>query len=193
MLRIIGGEYRSRQIASPEGTDVTRPIAARVKESLFNLLRGWVEDANVLDLFAGVGTIGLEAVSRGAKRVVMVEHNRRIFRMLEENIETLDCSDRAEAMHGDALSAIIAVRAPKPVDLLFIDPPYSFLRDEAKRQQVLSQIETLRPVLADRSFVMLRTPEIAREMDLSIGGYEGPEIHRYGTDMRVNLYMPAVA
>src|SRR5690606_7638589 len=100
---------------SPEGGDVTRPYVDRVKESVFNLLRGWFDEANVLDLFAGVGTMGLEAVSRGAANVLLVEQNRKVFKLLEENIRQLGCGDRAVAMLGDALGSICLLRAPRPV------------------------------------------------------------------------------
>ena len=68
MIKIIGGEYRSRKLLTPENESVSRPYGSRVKESLFNLLRGWFEGATVIDLFAGVGTMGLECASRGAAR-----------------------------------------------------------------------------------------------------------------------------
>ena len=82
MIKIIGGEYRSRILEGPPDASTTRPITARVKEAVFNLLRGWCDDAVVLDLFAGVGAIGLEAVSRGAREVVLVELNTRIASIL---------------------------------------------------------------------------------------------------------------
>lgn len=78
MLQISGGEYRSRRLTSPPDAEVSRPYARRAREAVFNLLRGWFEDARVLDLFAGVGTMGLEAASRGAAAVVMVERDKPI-------------------------------------------------------------------------------------------------------------------
>ena len=73
MLKILGGHLRSRQLKTPKNGDVTRPWTGRARESVFNQLRGHIQGGNVLDLFAGVGTMGLEAVSRGAEHVVMVE------------------------------------------------------------------------------------------------------------------------
>lgn len=193
MLRIIGGEFRSRRLASPPGADVTRPMASRAKESIFNLLRGWFEDANIVDLFAGVGTMGLEAVSRGARQVLLVEQSRPVFRILQENIESLGCSDRAVAVQGDALSPTVLIRAPKPVHVMFIDPPYSVMRDEAERERVFAQVRAAREILAEKSFVVLRSPELKGEAPLRIEGFAGPETHRYGSDMLVHLYMPASA
>lgn len=193
MLRIIGGEFRSRQLASPPGADVTRPMAARAKESIFNLLRGWFEDANVVDLFAGVGTMGLEAVSRGAKHVLLVEQSRPVFRILEENIGTLGCGDRATAVQGDALSPTVLLRAPRPVHVMFVDPPYAIMADEVGRGRVFAQIRTAREMLADKSFVVLRSPALKQGESLTIEGFAGPETHRYGSEMLVHLYMPASA
>jgi 16S rRNA (guanine966-N2)-methyltransferase len=190
MLRIIGGEFRSRRLASPPGAEITRPMASRAKESIFNLLRGWFEDANVIDLFAGVGTMGLEAVSRGAKQVLLVEQSRPVFRILKENIEALGCGDRATAVQGDALSPTVLLRAPKPVHVLFIDPPYAVMEEETGRERVLAQIRAAKEVLAEKSFVVLRAPELTPGVSLRIDGFEGPETHRYGSDMFVHLYMP---
>ncbi len=190
MLKIIGGEYRSRRLEEPKPDEQSRPYIARIRESVFNMLRGWFDDANVLDLFAGVGTVGLEAVSRGAARVVMVEQNRQTHEHLKHNIETLGCGDRAEAILADALSDHILFRAPRPVDLLFVDPPYPLMADDATRPHVFAQIERCRAVLADRSFVILRSPLGPDEIDLTIDGFAGPEAHDYGRDKWVLLYQP---
>ena len=90
MLKINGGTYRRRLIHGPPDGERSRPMPARVKESLFNLLRGWFEDARILDLFAGVGTVGLEAASLGAREVVMIEQDREVHSILKENIEGKD-------------------------------------------------------------------------------------------------------
>ena len=99
--KIISGDFRTRILLTPEGEDRTRPMTARVKESVFAMLHGWFAGARVLDLFAGVGTVGLECVSRGAAEVVMVERDRDVFRYLEHNIETLKCRDRAIAIQAE--------------------------------------------------------------------------------------------
>ena len=129
MLKIISGEYRSRILLTPEGEDRTRPMTARVKESVFAMLQGWFKGARVLDLFAGVGTVGLECASRGAAEVVMIERDREVFRYLEHNIETLKCGDRVIAIQADALGPTALARSPKPVDLVFMDPPYELAPD----------------------------------------------------------------
>lgn len=191
MLKIISGEFRSRQLATPPDESITRPYSRRVKESVFNLLRGWFEDANVLDLFAGVGSMGLEAVSRGAKQVLMVEQDRSVFKLLEQNIETLNCGDRAIAMMGDALGQTCLLRAPQPVDVAFVDPPYAMMQRPESRQRVIHQVSRLREVMGDRGFVVLRTPIDPVGEEWIIAGFDGPEPHNHGKEMWVLLYAPS--
>lgn len=193
MLKILGGDFRSRRLQSPPDGETTRPYLARVRESLFNLLRGWCDDASVLDLFAGVGTIGLETVSRGARMVVMIERDRKIFRMLQANVEALGCGDRVRLVHGDALSPGVIHQAAAPVDLLFVDPPYPVMLEEAGRTRVLEQIVRAREIMAEPGFVILRTPQRPEGPEWSLAGYDGPEVHEYGKSMFVLLYGPAPA
>jgi len=191
MPRIIAGEYRSRRLVGPDDEDPSRPYLDRVKESVFNLLRGWCEGARVLDLFAGVGTMGLEAVSRGAASVLMVERDRRVFEVLQRNIEALGCGDRAVAMMADALGQTALLRAPRPIDLAFVDPPYAMMHEESGRGRVLRQIGRCAEVMAQRSFLVLRSPVGAGEADLAVPGCVGPEAHAYGHGCWVLLYQPA--
>jgi 16S rRNA (guanine(966)-N(2))-methyltransferase RsmD len=191
MIKIIGGEYRSRQLLAPEDEAVSRPYAARVKESLFNLLRGWFDQTTVIDLFAGVGTMGLEAISRGAKQAFLVERDRRIFELLQSNIRALGCDDRAMAVSADVLSMTWMPRAPRPADLIFVDPPYRLMEDERTRRMVLEMIERCQVLMGDQGFVVLRSPVSVADADFTVPGFHGPEPHSYGNDMHVLLYSPA--
>ncbi|MEY2715429.1 MAG: rRNA ((966)-N(2))-methyltransferase RsmD [Planctomycetota bacterium] len=190
MLKIISGEYRSRILLTPSGEDRTRPMTARVKESVFAMLQGWFKGARVLDLFAGVGTVGLECASRGASEVVMVERDREVFRYLEHNIETLKCGDRVIAIQADALGPTALARSPKPVDLVFMDPPYALMVDPATRKLVMAQAARTLPLFAPKGFLVLRTPVDLDEEERKIPGFKGPESHQYKDDMWVYLYMP---
>lgn len=190
MLKILGGEFRSRPLSSPAGEDVTRPMTSRTKESIFNLLRGWFEGARVLDLFAGVGTMGLEAVSRGASAVVLIERDREVYSHLQRNIVSLGCAERAVAIQGDALGPIAIERAPTPVDVVFLDPPYLLMEDPLWRPKVLAQAQRLRSVMADKAFLVLRSPIPLSEEEIRLPGFDGPEVHQYGREMLVMLYMP---
>lgn len=191
MLKIIGGEFRSRILAAPKDDSISRPYASRVKESVFNLLRGWFEGATVIDLFAGVGTVGLECASRGAEKVFMVERDVKIFHLLQENIEALGCGDRAVAVCGDALSVVTLDRAPRPADVIFIDPPYEMMQQEPSRRRVLDQAGRCRELMGDQGFLVLRSPVDAALFDAVIPGFDGPEEHSYGQGMHVLLYAPA--
>jgi 16S rRNA (guanine(966)-N(2))-methyltransferase RsmD len=157
-MRIIAGEFRSRRLLSPPRGAAARPIPDRVKESLFSILRGNVEGATVLDCFAGTGAIGLEALSRGAARCLFVERDQRMADVLRRNIEALGCEDRAEVVVGEALGIGILARAPRPIDLLFFDPPYELIRQPAGWARVRDQFARLIELLADSGFAVLRTP-----------------------------------
>lgn len=124
MLRIISGSWRGRKLKTPAG-DTTRPTADRTRETLFSMLTsrlGSFEELMVLDLFAGSGALGLEALSRGAARCVFVEQDRAAIDILRANIRSLDAEDRAEVRPSSALAL---GPAAKPFDLVLIDPPYA--------------------------------------------------------------------
>lgn len=188
MLKINSGQFRSRLILGPPDMERSRPMPSRVKESLFNLLRGWFEDARVLDLFAGVGTVGLEAVSHGASEVFMFERDREIHAILQANIAELDCGDHCRAVLADALGPSVLAQAPRPVDIVFMDPPYAIMAQDSMRQAVLAQASRLHAVMADKSWLVLRTPEPLSESERVIEGLAGPEVHQYAEDMHVHLY-----
>lgn len=137
---------------------MTRPFPDMVKEAMFNLLRGHFEGESVLDCFCGTGTVGLEAASRGASRVVCVERDRRVCKVLEENIEMLGADEEVEVVCGDALGPATIHRCPKPVHIVFFDPPYPMVRDEEDWARVKMQFERLVSMLDDTGYAVLRTP-----------------------------------
>ncbi len=157
-MRIIAGEFRRRLLHTPRDASVTRPIPDRVKESLFSMLRGHCEGANVFDGFSGTGAIGLEAVSRGAARCLLVERDRHIVEILRSNVELLGCGDRCTVLQGDALGAAALAAAPRPLTLAFLDPPYPLVQEVAGFRRVLAQVSSLVDILAPGGFVVLRTP-----------------------------------
>lgn len=147
---------------------MTRPFPDMVKEAMFNLLRGHFEGESVLDCFSGTGTIGLEAASRGATRVVCVERDRRVTKILQENIDMLGAEEEVEIVTGDALGPATIHRCPKPVHIIFFDPPYPMVRDEADWVRVKKQFERLILMLDDTGYAILRTPwpAVHREEEL---------------------------
>ncbi|MGD0166362.1 MAG: 16S rRNA (guanine(966)-N(2))-methyltransferase RsmD [Gaiellaceae bacterium] len=121
-MRIIAGSRRGARIFAPKGRS-TRPTGDRVREAAFRLI-GPVDGARVLDLFAGSGAMGLEALSRGAARAVFVEADRDACRVIERNLEKLDLSG-AEIVRMDARRALAAdAAAARRYDLILVDPPY---------------------------------------------------------------------
>lgn len=130
----------------------------RVRESLFGILRGHTEGVAVFDAFAGTGSIGLEAISRGASRCVFVERDRSSVELLRRNIASLGVEDRCEVVAGDALGPGALARCPVPVHLVFMDPPYALVRDPTGWRRVKAQFEQLVRRLDEGGFAVLRTP-----------------------------------
>jgi 16S rRNA (guanine966-N2)-methyltransferase len=124
-MRVIAGRLGGRRLHAPRGRATTRPTSDRVREALFSML-GDIQGGVGLDLFAGTGALGIEALSRGAERVVFVERDRAAVRALRANLEALGlASPEAELRVGDALAALRAARgARETYDLVFVDPPY---------------------------------------------------------------------
>jgi 16S rRNA (guanine(966)-N(2))-methyltransferase RsmD len=122
-MRVIAGTLGGRRLKAPPGR-ATRPTSDRVKEALFAML-GTVEGARVMDLFAGSGALGIEALSRGAELAVFVERDARALRALRENLAALGLEDGAEVRRREALAALRDARERQETyDLLLIDPPY---------------------------------------------------------------------
>ena len=122
-MRIIGGKFRSRVLAKFEGEDV-RPTADRVKESLFNILSLKIYGANVLDLFSGSGALGLECLSRGAKKVSFNDLSKDSLAILKKNLNTLKVDSQEYRLYNYHFSTCLDV-VKEQFDLIFIDPPYA--------------------------------------------------------------------
>ena len=189
MLHVLAGEFRSRILKTPTDDALTRPMGSRTKEGLFNVLRGWFEGARVLDLFAGVGTVGLEAVSRGAIKVVMVEKDRKIFALLRDNIESLGCADRAIAVQADALGEAAIMAAEPEVNVVLMDPPFALVETEEGLKEVFDQAGRTRKLFLEKGFLVIRLPTVS-DPPPTIEGFDGPEIRAYGNQQNLLLYMP---
>ena len=149
-MRIISGTRKGRRIAAPPG-DSTRPTSDRVREALFNIL-GAVDDVTVLDLFAGSGALGLEALSRGARRCVFVESDRVAARVIAENLTKLELTG-AVVDKRDALAVLREAGARGTTyDLVFCDPPYG---DWGRLEPQLAEL--LPPVLAEEGMLVVET------------------------------------
>ena len=119
-MRIIAGDHRGRKLAQVEG-DHIRPTADRIREALFNILGPFVRGSRVLDLFAGTGALGLEALSRGAEHAVFVDASQKSCAVVKENIQRCRLEDKTQVRHGKATDFPFTENS---FDLVFIDPPY---------------------------------------------------------------------
>lgn len=144
MTRIVSGAWGGRRLTVPKDSRV-RPTAERVREAWLNILGDELLDARVLDLFAGSGALGLEALSRGARHATFVELNPPSLAALRANIEALDATDRTEVRRGDALRFAAAL-APGQFDVVLADPPFSL--DFAARLAVQWERAPFAPILA---------------------------------------------
>lgn len=130
-MRIVGGRFRSRALRAPKGVR-TRPTTDRVKEALFSTLNSCLDFSGllVLDLYAGTGALGLEALSRGAQRAIFVESDREALRAIEHNVGTLGVAAETQIVS----SLVERARLRGPFDLVFADPPYELVKDGTFRK-----------------------------------------------------------
>ena len=166
-MRVVAGSLRGRPIVAPGGT-ATRPTTDRVREAMFNALEslGAIDEAVAVDLFAGSGALGIEALSRGARRCTFVERDRDALRAIRTNVDKLGIGDRSSVVTGDVLSSVGSMRG---VDLVLIDPPYGF--DAWDRL-----LAALVPATSSESVVVL---ESDRQVELP-AGWDDVRTKRYG-------------
>ncbi|MDX1681925.1 MAG: RsmD family RNA methyltransferase [Phycisphaeraceae bacterium] len=196
-MRITAGTLKNRAIASPPHPDEggpTRPITERVKEAVFSRLysAGLLGGGNVLDVFAGTGSFGLEAISRGAEHCTFIERHRKVQSILEQNIEDLDLTDRATVLGIDALAGNwVHVLPQVPVRLIFLDPPYRLTADAKSIARFGPLLDQLAPVAEPNAGLMLRTHTKQAGPPPEVESWLGPKSIAYGT-MTVHLYQRPV-
>ncbi|WP_018132900.1 16S rRNA (guanine(966)-N(2))-methyltransferase RsmD [Effusibacillus pohliae] len=123
-MRVIAGELKGKRLAAVPG-QTTRPTTDKVKESMFNIIGPYFAGGAVLDLFAGTGALGIEALSRGMDRAVFVDHDAKAIQVVRKNVELCGVTDRAQIYRNDARRAIAALaKRGQRFDLVFMDPPY---------------------------------------------------------------------
>ena len=192
-MRIIAGRFRRRRLLAAPGL-TTRPITDRVKETLFERIEESVRDARVADVFSGTGTLGLEALSRGAHSVVFIDQDRLAIDLLRQNVETLDVSDCTVCWQTDAVRSSYRPQTPLdvlPYDLIFFDPPYKLADRIQPGTPLMRALERLaKPeISAAGARLVLRVPEYCR--------FEVPEAWSHDwtlsmSSMDVHLYTKQV-
>jgi len=138
-MRVIGGEFRSRRLQSMPGMDV-RPTPDKVRESLFNMLSQEIEGSVFVDAYAGTGAVGIEALSRGARRAIFIEKDRAAVNLIKSNLAALGAEARARVIHGPAALYLGGLDA----HIVFIDPPYP---KEREYRAAMEALETKSPGL----------------------------------------------
>ncbi|WP_338029056.1 16S rRNA (guanine(966)-N(2))-methyltransferase RsmD [Acetivibrio clariflavus] len=124
ILRVISGEAKGHKLKTPKG-NMTRPTSDKVKGSIFNIIAPVIFDKDVLDLFAGTGSIGIEALSRGARRAVFVDKSRECCQIIKENLNHTKFTERAEIHAMDVCTALSMLsQMDSKFDIIFLDPPY---------------------------------------------------------------------
>jgi len=161
-VRIIAGEFRHRRLLANPGL-TTRPITDRVKEMLFERIQHLLVDRRIADVFAGTGSLGLEALSRGAKSVVFLESDRKAFELLKQNVAALGVEDRALCWRTDALKSSYRPKGVDeflPFDVVFFDPPYRMAADLGTDSPIDRALVRLArdTVTADSALLFFRVP-----------------------------------
>ena len=182
-MRVISGKLRGKRLFSPKGLNL-RPTSDRVKEAIFNILQDQFQGQNVLDLFAGTGALGIECLSRGARRAVFVEESPRSLSALRRNIEECRLKEQAEVLGRKVLPALKILEARgEAFGIIFLDPPYD--KGEARRVlEALSRSSILTPgtlVVAEHS--------LTEEID-PIPFLQRIDLRKYGRT-RISFFRPA--
>lgn len=123
-MQIIGGKLRGQKLTAPEGNS-TRPTSSRLREALFNIVQSYIENASFLDLYAGSGAMGLEALSRGAERATFVDNGREALICIKANAKHLKAEDKSTILNGDVFRMLEMLAKKTQFDIIYADAPYS--------------------------------------------------------------------
>lgn len=156
-MRVIAGTARSLPLKTPLG-EGTRPTTDRIKETLFNILQNEIPGSVFVDVFSGSGGIGIEALSRGAKKAYFIENAREPLACITDNLKFTRFEDRAVILRQDAVAALSGI-SEKEVDILFMDPPY----DQEQERRVLEALQGMRYVTKDTLIIV--EASLATHMD----------------------------
>ena len=180
-MRVIAGSARRLRLVTPDGND-TRPTQDRIKETLFNMIQNEVPGAVFMDLFAGSGGIGIEALSRGAKRAYFIENAQNAYKCILQNLKTTHFEEISTVLKQDVVLGLRNVHEEE-VDIVFIDPPYH----GELYERTLSQLSQMSYVTSNTMIIV----ESAEDMDFSFAEQYGFEVRReknYKTNKHVFLY-----
>ncbi len=176
MMRVITGTARGRRLETLPGEDVTRPTTESVKEALFSMIQFEIEDKKVLDLFAGSGQLGIEALSRGARKCTFVENNRQALKIVQSNCEHCKLDDKADFVLSDAKSFLLR---KNDFDIAFLDPPYNM----GLAEECLSK---LIPMMSEDGIIVCETSR-GETLPDKVSGWYADRVRNYGKT-KLTLY-----
>ena len=191
-MRVISGKYRGRRLKGPKGLEL-RPTGDRLKETLFNILHSRIPGSVVMDVFSGTGAIGVEAISRGAGRVVFVERNPKAIALIRQNLELCGIKDGFDVIQEDVFKALRSfARQNSHFDIIFFDPPYDWepyhdllkltIKPELVSQQTSVVIEHRRKAALPDSGEGYQRYRIVRQGDSCLSFYktcESENVRKY--------------
>jgi len=177
-MRVIAGEFRSRRLISVEGLQ-TRPTSDRLRETLFNVLGARVEGCVFVDAYAGTGAVGIEALSRGARRAVFIEKDRKAVAIIRENLDLLKIGARARVIQG---LAHLHLGELERADIVFLDPPYDKQREYSASLEVLQSrppavtvVQHSVRLVLDKEYGPLHCTRVLKQGDNALSFYAGPD------------------
>ena len=173
-MRVITGKARGVTLKTPDGMQ-TRPTTDRVKEALFSIIQFEIQGANVLDLFGGTGQLGIEALSRGAKRAVFVDFQANACRLIRDNLKRTRLDGDAQVVQSDYLAYL--ERCKEKFQIVFLDPPYAevFLETALKRITEIDILQSGGIIIAERP--------LGKELPWEFDGYSRSRDYKYGNTL----------
>ena len=174
-MRVISGASRGKKLIALKGYN-TRPTLDRVKEALFNIIQNRIQDSAVLDLFAGTGALGIEALSRGASKAVFCDNSKEAIKVITKNIENTNNQDKSTIINKDYIKALEKLSNQK-FDLIFLDPPYKTNFVEMALQKII-----MSDLLTEDGIVIVETDDTTKENEiLKIQNIEIFDKRKYGS------------
>lgn len=173
-MRIIAGKYKGRVLSSFKGKDI-RPTSDKAREALFSILQDKIGDAIVLDLFAGTGAVGIEALSRGANKAVFCDNSKESIALINKNCQTVNCENQAEIYFTPALFMLNRlISAKRKFDVIFLDPPYN-----TKYGEEALDIIAKNKLLKEGGVIILEKPSTDK-VDYGVDGLIMYDKRKYG-------------
>ena len=173
-MRVISGKARGISLKTPDGM-LTRPTADRVKEAMFSIIQFDIPGAKVLDLFAGTGQLGIEALSRGATSAVFIDQNKNANQLIRENLKKTKLDDSATVIQSDYLQYLL--RCNERFNIVFLDPPYAeeFLENSLK---IITEID----ILQTGGIIVCERP-LDKALSLEFSGFSRSKDYKYGNTL----------